>query len=174
MTIKLTIELNRVFEQYAFYRLADMDFDSAMRSLVLSKKYKSTEIRHVLLRDGIIAYMRPFSGSNGVYSKGYRLAKKDVPQKYIGLYNELDRFRNQLFAHTDVSARAPHFFTQSFIKGYPLMAFKGNGTDDLYAQIGDIVDLTSLTQKKLQAKLEKTLNVCRGFFSEGWSGDNHL
>jgi hypothetical protein len=161
MASEITTDQKRVFEQYAFYRLASMDMDAAHNSLHLWHKNKNLVMRDILFRDAVISYMRPFSGSKGIYGGGYKISDKDVPVKYLKLHGKLDSLRNQLFAHTDITARKPGFTVWGFGRGAPPMTFKGDSYNSLYRQIHDIWELVVGVKKNIDVRLDRTLTACK-------------
>lgn len=90
---------SKLFEQYKFYRLYDHDFDAAIHTLKILKRYRRPDVRNALLRDIIITYARPFSISKGDKIPKHILPAKFVPSQLRKLHNELFDLRNQLFAH---------------------------------------------------------------------------
>ena len=106
----------KLIEQYKFYRLYRMDFEEAIRTLKMMKRYKKKDIRFALLRSFVISYACPFSGNKGKLTKNHILPKKFVPQVKRKLHQELVDLRMQLFAHTDLSFLDPKVANWSTIR----------------------------------------------------------
>jgi|GEM_PF-4098680 len=68
-------------EKYYFYRLYSIDLDSTKYSLRVLKRYRRKDVRHCLLRDVVVSYVRPFSGNKGQVIPKHKLTKKVVPRR---------------------------------------------------------------------------------------------
>ncbi len=84
-----------------------MDFESALYTLKVLRRYKKKDVRYALIRDVIVTYSRPFTES-----KGFNIAKDFCGAKFDDkdmkeLHDELLSLRKELFAHTDLTYKNP-------------------------------------------------------------------
>mgnify|MGYP001563271340 CR=1 FL=1 len=147
------------FEHYKFYRLYDIDLDSALHTLNILRRYKRPDIRNVLLRDIIITYARPFSGNKGNNIPKHTLTLKFVPLEQRNLHAELMNLRKQLFAHTDLTYRNPRIANWSSEKRrwFP-MSFRGYDYGSLNKRIDDITNLISSVHYELRKRIREIEN----------------
>ena len=148
--------MSQQMEQYTFYRLYSIDFDTTKYTLRVLKRYRSKDVRYCLLRDIVVSYCRPFSRNKGEKISNHTLGKKVVPKEFHSLHDELVRIRNQLFAHTDSIYRQPkvaNFSTDSH-KCFP-MSFRGYDYNKLDKRISEIDKLVVAVEKNLQAEIGK-------------------
>jgi hypothetical protein len=150
---------SKVFEQYKFYRLYDHDFDAAIHTLKIQKRYRRPDVRNALLRDIIVTYTRPFSISKGDKIHRHILPAKFVPSQLRKLHNELLDLRNQLFAHTDLIYKNPRVANWSAgqRKWFP-MSFRGFDYGSLNKRVANILNLICTVQRELQKKIKKIEN----------------
>ncbi len=144
------------FEQYQFYRLCDIDLDTAIHTLKILKRYKKADVRNAILRDIIVTYARPFSKNKGHKIPNHKLPDKFVPLQKKDLHKELIYLRNKLFAHTDLPYKNPRVAKWDFgqYKRYP-MSFRGFEYKKLHRRIDEITDLIFTVQKELQSKIRE-------------------
>jgi hypothetical protein len=143
-------------EQYCFYRLYSIDFDTTKHTLRVLKRYRRKDVRYCLLRDIVVSYCRPFSGNKGEEILNHTLNKKVVPKELRPLRDELVKLRNQLFAHTDYTYRQPKvadWSTDSY-KQFP-MSFRGYDYNKLDKRVPEIDKLVVAVEKNFQAKIDK-------------------
>lgn len=149
---------SKVLEQYKFYRLCDHDFDAAIYTLKILRRYKRPNIRNALLRDIIVAYARPFSTSKGKLSK-HNLPTKIVPLPMRSLHKELIDLRNQLFAHTDLIFKNPEVanWSSGQRKWFP-MSYRGFDYSSLNKQINEMSNLITAVKNELLKKIREIEN----------------
>jgi len=111
------VPLDKIEERYTFYRLSDIDFDTASHTLRLLKRYRKLQIRFVIIRDAIISYARPFSGSRGRSGSFYKFPLELLPERHVALHEELMTFRNKAIAHSDIDFVNPTVANWSSDKG---------------------------------------------------------
>jgi hypothetical protein len=90
--------------------LSSLDLDTALGSLAALSRVSDNDVRVSLLRDIVVTYARPFSGNRGPSNRSHRLSDllpAVVPKQNQALHAKLIRFRDQLFAHTDLEAYKP-------------------------------------------------------------------
>ncbi|HBR21541.1 MAG TPA: hypothetical protein DD713_03080 [Nitrospiraceae bacterium] len=146
----------KAIEQYKFYRLYEHDFDNAIHTLKILKRYKKLDVRHALLRDIIVTYAKPFSVSHGIEITKHKLSTKLVPSHSKALHEELFNVRNQLFAHTDLLYKNPKVTKWDLgkYKRFP-MSFKGYDYTQLNRQVDEITNLAYAVQKGLRRKIRE-------------------
>jgi len=93
-------------EEYVFYRFASGDMVNALSCLKSIQRYKKYSTRHAFIFQAVLSYCRPFKSSNGKHGK-YKLSKSFVQDDYMELHKELEKFRDKVFAHTDLNVRSP-------------------------------------------------------------------
>lgn len=147
---------SKAIEQYKFYRLYEHDFDNAIHTLKIFKKYKKVDVRHALLRDIIVTYARPFSVSYGIEIPKHILSPKLVPSHSKALHEELFNVRNQLFAHTDLLYKNPKVvkWDSGKYKRFP-MSFKGYDYNQLNRRVDEITNLIYAVQEELRRKIRE-------------------
>jgi len=94
-------------DTYTLYRLYQRDFDEALHTMRLMRRYRRPEVRYCLLRDAVIAYCRPFSGNRGHVHNRHKLPLRFVPRGSRSIHDDLVRRRHGLIAHTDIKERRP-------------------------------------------------------------------
>jgi hypothetical protein len=144
----------RVLEQYKFYRLCEHDFDMAIHTLKILRRYKRSDVRNALLRDITVAYAKPFSTNRGALSQ-HSLSLKHVPLPMRGLHKELIDLRNQLFAHTDLTFKNPKVanWSSGKHKWFP-MSFRGFDYNNLNKRVNEISNLIYSVQNELLKKIK--------------------
>ena len=147
-------------ELYKLYRLYSMDFDMAIRTLAVLKRYPKSsnryrllqEIRYSLLRDAVVSYARPFSGNRGVLFKSHSLPLKLVPREFRQLHSQLMTLRSQLFAHTDLSYRNPKVMQLGRLFPISVRAFDYESLND---EVCKLYKLISEAQHNLNLEIER-------------------
>ena len=108
--LNLWLEFMKEEERFSFYvHFVSASLEDAKQSLslLIDRKSNDPPIRMPLLRDAFTCYFRPFK-----YSRG-RLGMKFCLEKDIGtpcpkeVHDKVIRDRDQVFAHCDLSAKAP-------------------------------------------------------------------
>lgn len=94
-------------EHYLFLCLYQIDLITAMGVVETLKHVTDGRVRLSLFRDIIVTYARPFSGNRGRTTSKHRLKRSSVPTEYRGLHDTLIRYRQTLFAHSDLKAYNP-------------------------------------------------------------------
>jgi hypothetical protein len=97
-------------ERYSFYvHFATSSIDEAIKSLniLIDRKDSDQDLRMPLLRDSITSYSRPFKSSHGRLEKRYRLTEIIGVPSPVELHNRIIGARDQLYAHCDLSVKAP-------------------------------------------------------------------
>jgi len=140
---------------YPFYRIADIDFEAALSSLKIIKRYKRLDVRYALLRDIVVSYARPFVECKSLNGDKHRLEiKKFVPKVSRVLHDELIRLRHELFAHTSLIYRNPRFvdWSRNGRKWFP-MSFRAYDYQNLNRRLEDIFKLISSARRNLQKEI---------------------
>jgi hypothetical protein len=156
---KLTIEQAIEVETYIGIRLFEHDFEMCL--LTLDKALgqgKNLSIVYPLLRDAIVTYGRPFSGNRGERVKRHILkAEEWVPAEQMPLHNKLIKYRNTLFAHTDIIAKNPNlgYWEKLFERGEFVMNFKATRYEELRDELPQIHALALTMLAKLREKLKE-------------------
>lgn len=139
-----------------FLRLYLSDFSAAIDTLKVLKRYRRPDVQYALLRDLVVAYVRPFSVNKGRRGKNVLDAEKYVPKSMRALHNELKRVRNQQFAHTDLSFYSPERLTFKGPTGdihfYATMTV-GYDYAALLRRLSDIKALISTVERTLHAEI---------------------
>ena len=132
-------------EWYVFLRLCEHDLDSARSSIRMIKCYREEGVKLALIRDVIISYARPFSKNRGRITEEHRLKDSFVPMEHKALHDDLLRFRDQVFAHTDIKAHDPTLGRWPAKSGYIYpIAFK-NLSANLFAN--KLQEMSALIQE---------------------------
>ena len=106
----LWFEFMQEEERFCFFNhFATASIDEARRSLslLMSRKDSDPDIRMPLLRDVFTSYSRPFKNSHGRLTKKYRLTEAIGIPSPKEVHDKILRDRDQLYAHCDLSAKAP-------------------------------------------------------------------
>ena len=142
-------------EQYYFYRLYSIDFDTTRHTLRVLKRYRRQDVRVSILRDIVVSYARPFSGNRGENTRNHQLVKKFVPVEFRALHEELLRLRCEQFAHTDRTYYKPKAanWSRPGRKWFP-MSFRGYDYYKLDAQVPTIERLVAAVERKLQLEID--------------------
>jgi hypothetical protein len=93
-------------EKYVFYRFASGDMLQALSHLKQLSRYRKNSPRHAFLLQAVLSYCRPFKRCYGKHDN-YKLPESFVPEKQIPLHKEISKWRDQVFAHTDLNIRRP-------------------------------------------------------------------
>lgn len=143
-------------EQYYFYKLYSIDFDTARHILRVLRRYRRKDVRYSILRDLVVSYCRPFSGNKGSEIRKHMLTKKVVPKELRPLHDELVNLRNKLFAHTDYIYRRPKVINWSTEnhKWFP-MQFRGYDYNKLDMRVPEIEKLIQAVTKNLHTRIGK-------------------
>lgn len=145
-------------EKYKFLRLYDMDFEMALHTIKILKRYKKKDVRYPLLRDVIVTYSRPFTESRGFNITkdffGVKFKPSEIEMKR--LHDELKVLRNELFAHTDLTHRNPKVvnWSTATYKWFP-MSFKGFDYEVLERQLTNIKKLIEHAQLQLRHQISE-------------------
>lgn len=144
-------------EDYLFLRLYSMDLDMARHSLGVLDQVVAAEIRYCIHRDIVVTYARPFSGNKGTGKKKHQLQMLMpgiIPEKHQSLHAKLMRFRNQLFAHTDIGAYKPKPMKWEVEDSttFP-MTFWGLDYNVLEEQLAEIRDLAEAVESAINAEI---------------------
>jgi len=99
--------------EWRFFRLWSTDFNTARHTIKVIREHDDNRTRYPLLRDVVVSYGRPFSGNRGPDGKTHRIDVSLVPDSQRQIHDELFRFRNTLFAHTDWNAYNPRMSSWS-------------------------------------------------------------
>jgi len=114
-----------------FWRMASGDMLQAQYSLKQIARYRRTDPRRAFFQQAVLSYCRPFKWCRGEYGK-YRLDESLVPQEFQKLHGELTRFRDQAFAHSDLTIRTPTLGKWRTEEGYIFpISFRGLRYDHL-------------------------------------------
>jgi len=151
-------------EDYLFLRLYSIDFDTALGSLAALDRVTDGDVRVSMLRDIVVTYARPFSGNRGRSIRSHRLSDllpAVVPQKHEALHAKLIRFRDQLFAHTDLEAYNPNptKWVQQGRATFP-MTFWALDYDTLNGYAAELADLVKSVDSAVHdeiSRIESTL-----------------
>jgi len=151
-------------EPYYFLRMYSVDFSTARAGIKVLKRYRRADVQYALLRDLIVAYVRPFSTNKGTQSKNVLSTKKHVPALMKPLHDELVRARMQQFAHTDLTYYSPT--TMAFkgsngeFHGFGMM-FKGYDYAALLGKLPQIEKLICAVESSVNAELAKQETASR-------------
>ncbi|MEI8014654.1 MAG: hypothetical protein WCH20_07420 [Nitrospira sp.] len=147
------------FEQYCFYRLYSIDFDTVRHSLRMLRRYRRQDVRHSILRDIMVGYARPFSGNKGRLIKEHRLKTKYVPSQLRSLHNEMIDARMRMLAHTDYDFRNPRVARWPSTRGslYP-MAFRRDDMEKFENRVMQIEALVKAVESNVKAKIREIEN----------------
>ena len=148
------MKIENKLEKYKFLRLYDIDFEMALQTIVILKRYKKNDVRYALLRDIVVTYARPFTESRGFQINKDRHGVKFKNNKMKTLHEEMINLRMQLFAHTDLTYRNPKVVNWSTEtqKWFP-MAFRGFDYDTLESRITEIKALIEYVRKQLREEI---------------------
>ncbi len=146
-------------EKYAFLRLYDQDFEMALHTIKVLKRYRKSDVRFPLLRDIVVSYCRPFTESRGIGIKKDFLDNRFPDEEMEELHEELLKLRKQLFAHTDLSYKQPKISNWSTEqkKWFPV-SFKGFDYQALDSKLPKIQRLIQCTQSNLREKIAEYEN----------------
>jgi len=110
-------------ERYVFYRIASGDFQWSKQLTEISGQQTDPGVRASVQRDAIIAYARPFTRTQGKFSKNYRLEDAEVPQSILSIHNEIMKWRSKIIAHGDIDLKDPqlHCWTNSKQPTFPIL-----------------------------------------------------
>jgi len=104
------IEFMKEEERFSFYvHFVSASFADAKKSLLLliDRKKNDPSVRMPLLRDAFTCYSRPFKYSHGQLGVKYRLEDDVGTPCPKEVHDKIIRDRDQLYAHCDLSAKAP-------------------------------------------------------------------
>jgi hypothetical protein len=145
----------KIKEQYCFYMLAETDMNQAPNSLKIIRRYKKKDVINALIRDVVVTYSRPFSNCKGIHIATHRLDKdKFVPQNLHALHEKITKYRHQIFAHTDLTARKPTLARFPIGSCYrPAMSFKGYSPRDFENDLPRIEEIIHKVQENISRKM---------------------
>lgn len=133
-----------------------MDFEVALQTIKVMKRYDRKNVRYPLLRDLIVTYCRPFTESRGINIKKDFVSIKFNSKKMEELHKELLSLRKVLFAHTDLEYKNPTVVNWSTdIKKWFPMAFKGFDYEALEKQLSGIKSLIEYSQSQLEEQIRE-------------------
>lgn len=145
-------------EPYYFLRMYSVDFSTARVAIKVLKRYRRHDVQYALLRDLIVAYVRPFSTNKGPQSKHTLGVKQHVPPLMKPLHEELVRVRMQQFAHTDLTYYSPSAMAfkgpNGEFYGYGMM-FKGYDYAALLRKLPEIEELIRAVESSVNAEIAK-------------------
>ena len=141
-------------EQYYFYRLYSIDFDTTRHALRVLKRYRRQDVRVCILRDTVVSYARPFSGNRVEKTRNHQLRRKFVPAEFRALHEELLRLRCEQLAHTDRTYYKPKVanWSKPGRKWFP-MSFRGYDYSKLDSQVPNIERLVAAVERNLQSEI---------------------
>lgn len=144
------------FENYQFFRLFSVDFNSAQNDLKQFDLHKESSVRFSVLLSAIIHYSKPFSLNKGKLLKRHLLDIEFVPSDLIEMHNFLIKHRNQQFAHTDLEFNFGGIadFSTPTQKWFP-MSIKRPPLIELDQKIETIKELVTKVEKRLNEEIEK-------------------
>ncbi|NQU65509.1 MAG: hypothetical protein HQ517_14665 [SAR324 cluster bacterium] len=97
---------DEIQEKYVFYRMVHADFEECSSTLGLLSEIENKKIKLALVKAAIVAYYRPFSGSNPVNrSRKWKLDEALITD--IQTHEEVKKNRMHLVAHSDLEFREP-------------------------------------------------------------------
>jgi hypothetical protein len=111
--LKIWIEFLVDEEKYVFYNsIVDMSINDSINSYALLMKYIDLDLslRMPLLRDVVISYLKPFKKTQGRLNKNHTIEASDIAiekEDLLVVHNKLLAYRDQVFAHYDLSIRSP-------------------------------------------------------------------
>jgi hypothetical protein len=154
----------KIIEQYNFYMLADTDMNRALNTLKTIRRYKKKDVINALIRDIIVIYSKPFTNCKGTHIARHRLDKDEfVPISLHALHEKIMKYRNQIFAHTDLTARKPRLGRLQVGSGYRYgIAFRGFSPSDFEKDLPRIEETIRKVKEKISTKLrdiEKKLDL---------------
>lgn len=150
------VKPENILEKYKFLRLYDMDFESALHTLKVLRRYRKKGVRYALIRDVIVTYGRPFTESRGFkIDRDFFGIKFDHPD-IEKLHNDLLTLRKELFAHTDLTYKNPkvvNWSTETY-SWFP-MSFKGFDYGTIESKLPEIKRLIEHAQKQVRDRISE-------------------
>ncbi|NBF03752.1 hypothetical protein GV819_15775 [Pseudomonas sp. Fl5BN2] len=140
-------------EQYFFHCMYFNDFEAALDSLRLIKRYRRVDTKAALLRDLTVAYIRPFSKNKGRGGSKSELDMKVVPAHLRGLHKKLYELRNQQFAHTDLNYYNPKSITYGDTSGG--LVYAGFSYEGLLEKLPEIKELVEAVKRVVDARIQE-------------------
>jgi hypothetical protein len=146
-------------EEYCFLHLALNDLWEAESAFDLAIQYP--QLSQSLVPTGVVAYARPFEKCRGEY-RTWNLSTKMVPKERRVLHQQMLDFRNQFFAHTDLTAIKPGLIhlPQSLSDEGALLPSVGYRTVNSQALLGDGEAIRALLQD-VRARVSTRKNELR-------------
>ena len=151
-------------EELEFVWLYSIDLNSAQHILRTIRKHTRDDeqdkgLRYWLLVALVVTYMRPFSTNRGKVLRRHSLDMKDVVSPDLeDLHNRLENYRNQQFAHTDVSCYNPGVGNLGTADNpWWSMSLKGQDFEYLDKNLQRIGTLIQTVEEKVKALLEQKL-----------------
>lgn len=151
-------------EELEFVWLYSIDLNSAQHIFRTIRKHtrdndQDKGLRYWLLVALVVTYMRPFSTNRGKVLNRQSLNKKDVvPPDLEDLHDRLENYRNQQFAHTDVSYYNPGIGNLGTAdKPWWTMSLKGQDFEYLDRNLQRIGNLIQTVEGKVKALLDEKL-----------------
>jgi hypothetical protein len=95
-------------DQLALAHLALIDMERVQKSIEYLRTTNDEYLRSVLFRDAVISYAKPFTNNRfSDQSKGLRIGNNHVPRELADAHKEVLALRDELIAHTDMTAQKP-------------------------------------------------------------------
>ncbi|WET13064.1 hypothetical protein P3S72_13330 [Pseudomonas sp. D3] len=138
-------------EGYFFHYMYSVDFEAALDSIKLIKRYKRPDVKFALLRDVTVAYIRPFSKNRGRKAK-HELGVNDVVPKHLrDLHDVLYKLRSEQFAHTDLTYYDPK--SVIYGEGPTSLVYNGFSYEGLLARLPEIEELVKAVESVVIARI---------------------
>lgn len=147
------VKQENILEKYKFLRLYCSDFNDALHTLKVLRRYRKKDVRYALIRDVVVTYCRPFTESKGFGIRKDLLGLKTVRSEMRGLHNELLTLRKEIFAHTDLTYRNPK--VAKWAPGFYPMSFKGFDYAALERKLPKIEKMIEHAQKQVRDEISK-------------------
>jgi hypothetical protein len=135
-------------ESFLFLKLFEHDLQDAVSTLGMIRRYSEENLINILIRDVVISYAKPFSSNYGKVKKIHKLRKDEiVPSDMIELHETLIKFRDKVFAHTDIETKNPRLSKFG-------MTFMRTRYEELKPKVGEIEKLIEGAQANLSRKIK--------------------
>lgn len=144
--------------EYQWARLFSVDFSDVRHSLRVLRRYRRQDVRGCILREIIVAYVRPFSGNKDSKGKYQINAKSYVPRAHRALHKYLVNLRQQFIAHTDFAPnRQPRIvsFAPPSNGRIATMAFWAFDYARVDAKIAEIEQLVAAVDANLDQRIRE-------------------
>ena len=149
-------DASRARTEYLLYRLFTIDMDSVRHGLAVLRRYRRDDVRFPLLRDVVVTYSRPFSGSKRPEGSLHFLSLKFVPRAMRSLHHELVSVRSTLFAHSDLVFHNPELLRDaSTPRRVIAMSFSNADYRGLLRKVDAIGSLAEAVETSLWTELRR-------------------